>query len=112
MYHLGMVGLGVMGSNLARNLASHGFSVAGYDLDESKRRAFEERAAGGPVATFADIASFTAALDTPRRVILLVPDKVVDQAINSIKPCLEPGDLLIDLGNSHFVETERRSLEL
>ncbi len=111
-YHMGMVGLGVMGSNLARNLASHGFSVAGYDLAEDKRRAFELHAGEGQAATFADVPSFAAALEKPRRIILLVPDKVVDQAINSLKPCLEAGDLLIDLGNSNFVDTERRSAEL
>ncbi len=113
VYHIGMVGLGVMGSNLARNLASHGFSVAGYDLAEEKRRAFEHNTTGGQqMAAFADVANLTAALEKPRRIILLVPDKVVDQAIQSLKPCLERGDLLIDLGNSNFVDTERRSTEL
>ncbi len=112
-YHIGMVGLGVMGSNLARNMASHGFSVAGYDLVEEKRRAFEQTAASGQqIATFAEVASFAAALEKPRRIILLVPDKAVDQAIHSLMARLDRGDLLIDLGNSNFVDTERRSTEL
>jgi len=109
---MGMVGLGVMGGNLARNLASHGFSVAGYDLLEDKRRAFELHASEGPIATFADIESFAAALEKPRRVILLVPSSVVDQAITSLLPYMDRGDLLIDLGNSFFGDTERRSIEL
>jgi len=111
-YHMGMVGLGVMGASLARNLASHGFSVAGYDLAEEKRRAFEHHAGEGQIATFGDVASFADALEQPRRVILLVPSNAVDNAISSLKPYLAQGDLLIDLGNSFFADTERRSVEL
>ncbi len=111
-YHIGMVGLGVMGGNLARNLASHGFSVAGYDLAEDKRRAFEQHAGEGQIVAFADVPGFAAALEKPRRVILLVPSGAVDNAINSLKPHLDKGDLLIDLGNSFFGDTERRSAEL
>jgi 6-phosphogluconate dehydrogenase len=111
-YHLGMVGLGVMGGNLARNFASHGFSVAGYDLDASQRAAFDQHASEGDLKSFPDVESFLDALEKPRRVILLVPDKVVDSAIDSLKPYLDQGDLLIDLGNSFFGDTERRSKEL
>lgn len=111
-YHMGMVGLGVMGGNLARNLVSNGVSVAGYDLDETKRRAFDIHGSEGQLASFPDIDSFLSALETPRRIILLVPSSAVDSAIASLKPHLEEGDLLIDLGNSFFGETERRSQEL
>jgi 6-phosphogluconate dehydrogenase len=111
-YHMGMVGLGVMGGNLARNLASHGFSVAGYDLAEDKRHAFEQHASEGPIAAFADVPGFIAALEKPRRIILLVPSNAVDSAIGSLKPHLDRGDLLIDLGNSFYGDTERRSAEL
>ena len=111
-YAFGMVGLGVMGANLARNLAHHGFSVAGYDLDADKRRAFDGYASEGPLASFPDVASFLGALKKPRHVILLVPSGVVDSAITSLKPYLEAGDLIIDLGNSFFGDTERRSAEL
>jgi 6-phosphogluconate dehydrogenase len=108
---MGMVGLGVMGGNLARNMASHGFSVAGYDLDAAKRAAFDQHAAEG-VKSFPDVASFLDALETPRRIILLVPSSVVDKAIEPLKPHLDRGDLLIDLGNSFFQDTDRRSKEL
>ena len=111
-YHMGMVGLGVMGGNLARNLVSHGFSVAGYDLDAEKRAAFDQHASEGPLKSFPDVPSFLEALERPRRIVLLVPDKVVDSAIGSLKPYLDKGDLLIDLGNSFFRDTERRSAEL
>jgi len=111
-YHIGMVGLGVMGANLARNFVSHGFSVAGYDLDAAKRAAFDQHASEGPLASFADVNHFLDALDKPRRIILLVPDKAVDSAIASLKPALAAGDLLLDLGNSFFLETERRSIAL
>lgn len=111
-YYIGMVGLGVMGGSLARNLARHGYSVAGYDLDEAKRQAFAAHASEGPIASFADVTSFLDALQTPRRVILLVPANAVDSAIDSLKPHLSQGDLLIDLGNSFFMDTERRSKSL
>jgi 6-phosphogluconate dehydrogenase len=107
-----MVGLGVMGANLSRNFAQHGFSIAGYDLDAGKRQAFETHAGEGRIATFGSVADFVAALEQPRRVILLVPANAVDSAIGSLKPALNRGDLLIDLGNSFFRDTERRSLEL
>jgi 6-phosphogluconate dehydrogenase len=111
-YFVGMVGLGVMGASLARNLVSNGFSVAGYDLDEEKRQLFASHADEGELASFDDVTHFLGALEKPRRVILLVPSHVVDAAIASLKPHLDKGDLLIDLGNSFFAETERRSIEL
>ncbi len=111
-YQFGMVGLGVMGANLARNLASHGFSVAGYDLAPEKRAAFEAAHSAGALAAFGDVPTFVGALERPRRIILLVPAGVVDEAIGSLKPYLDAGDLLIDLGNSFFGDTERRAVEL
>ncbi len=107
-----MVGLGVMGANLARNLARNGFSVAGYDLDEEKRQIFASHANEGELASFPDIEQFINALEKPRRIVLLVPSSAVDSAIDSLKPYLNKGDLLIDLGNSFFGETERRVTEL
>lgn len=110
-YRIGMVGLGVMGASLARNLASKGYTVAGYDLDADKRASFDRYAADG-LTSFPDVAQFLAALDTPRRIILLVPSHVVDAAITPLKPHMNQGDLLIDLGNSFFEDTERRSVAL
>ena len=111
-YHMGMVGLGVMGGNLARNLVSKGFSVAGYDLAAEKREAFAAHASEGDLAAFDNTEAFVAALEQPRRIVLLVPSSVVDDAIDSLKPHLDKGDLLIDLGNSFFGDTERRAVAL
>ncbi len=111
-YQFGMVGLGVMGANLAHNLAAHGYHVAGYDLDAQQRAAFDRGVPGGALKSFAEVANFLAALDVPRRVILLVPSRAVDSAIAALTPHLARGDLLIDLGNSFFADTERRSADL
>ncbi len=110
-YHIGMVGLGVMGANLARNLASNGYSVAGYDLDAGKRAAFDKYEQP-LMQSFPDVESFLDALEVPRRIVLLVPSSVVDEAIEPLKPHLSKGDLLVDLGNSFFKDTERRNKEL
>ena len=75
-------------------------------------QAFAAHASEGPIASFPDVTNFLDALQTPRRVILLVPASAVDSAIESLKPHLSQGDLLIDLGNSFFMDTERRSKAL
>ncbi|MCZ7540866.1 MAG: NADP-dependent phosphogluconate dehydrogenase [Anaerolineae bacterium] len=111
-YQFGIVGLGVMGANLARNLAAHGYRVAGYDLDAGQRAAFDSQASDGTLKSFAGVADFLAALEAPRRVILLVPSGAVEGAIAALTPHLARGDLLSDLGNSFFLDTERRSAEL
>ena len=110
-YNIGVVGLGVMGANLARNIESRGFSVVGYDVDAAKTRAFLEGPAGGTniggVQTPEDLA---AALDRPRRVLIMVPaGKPVDSVIAHLQSHFSPGDILIDGGNSYFVDTDRRT---
>jgi 6-phosphogluconate dehydrogenase len=111
---IGVVGLGVMGSNLALNMERNGFRVAGYDLDVAKGRAF----LGGPAAgKNVDLAQspdgLMPMLKKPRRVLVMVPaGPAVDSAIAHLKTHLEPGDILIDGGNSWFIDTERRSKEL
>jgi 6-phosphogluconate dehydrogenase len=111
---IGVVGLGVMGSNLALNMERNGFRIAGYDLDAAKSQAWVAGAASGrnvEIASSPD--ALMAALQTPRRVLMMVPAGApVDSAIAHLKPHLEPGDILIDGGNSWFLDTERRSREL
>jgi 6-phosphogluconate dehydrogenase len=109
-----VVGLGVMGSNLGRNVASKGFAVAGYDLDAAKTKAFAAESAPGASLTGVDSpGALMAALERPRRVLLMVPaGKPVDSVIAHLRPHLEKGDILIDGGNSHFQDTDRRSAEL
>jgi 6-phosphogluconate dehydrogenase len=111
---LGVVGLGVMGANLALNMERNGFSVAGYDLDAPKTRAFLEGPAKGKKITGVDSpAALMKTLEKPRRLLMMVPAGApVDSAIAHLKPHLETGDILMDGGNSFFQDTERRNKEL
>ena len=112
-YDFGMIGLGVMGRNFLLNVADHGFSAAGLDLDPEKAAALEAEASGKPVKGTADTATFVRMLKPPRKIMLLVPaGKAVDSVIASLLPHLEPGDLIIDGGNSYFEDTNRRIEEL
>ena len=109
----GIVGLGVMGENLALNIESRGFSVVGFDLDAKKVDSFAARTKGKQVKAARTVAEFVANLDTPRRVLIMVPaGKAVDAVIADLRPHLKSGDLLIDGGNTFFVDTDRRIKEL
>jgi 6-phosphogluconate dehydrogenase len=107
------MGLGVMGHMLALNMERNGFKVAGYDLDLGKVRAFGAESSKKNLIACESLDAFLAALELPRRILMMVPaGKPVDGAIASIKPSLSKGDLLIDGGNTFFLDTERRSKEL
>ena len=111
--NFGFMGLGVMGHMLALNMERNGFRVAGYDLDAEKVKAFGTKYPGKNLLACNTLDEFLDVLERPRRIMMMVPaGKVVDAAIASIKDALEPGDLLIDGGNTHFPDTERRSKEL
>jgi len=113
-YKIGVVGLGVMGHNLALNMERNGFPVAGYDLDAKKTEAFLNGPAAGKNIIGVDSPSaLMAVLEKPRRILMMVPAGApVDSAIAHLKPHLEKGDILIDGGNSFFMDTERRNSEL
>ena len=113
-YRIGVVGLGVMGANLALNMERSGFPVAGYDVAPARTKAFlDGPAAGRRVFGAGSPDALMAALEVPRRVLMMVPaGRPVDEAIAHLSPHLEPGDILIDGGNSWFLDTERRSREL
>jgi 6-phosphogluconate dehydrogenase len=114
MYKIGVVGLGVMGANLARNIASKGFPVAGYDLDAAKTQAFVAGQAGGSgIGSAAAPDKLMAVLERPRRVLMMVPAGApVDSVIAHLRPHLEREDILIDGGNSFFRDTDRRADDL
>jgi len=111
--NFGIIGLGVMGHMLALNMERNGFRVAGFDVDVSKVRSFEAASSKGNLIPCETLDAFLAALELPRRILMMVPaGKPVDEVIASLKPFLAKGDLLIDGGNTYFMDTERRSAEL
>lgn len=108
-YVFGMIGLGTMGRSLLLNMADHGYKVAGHDKDEKKVVALHQEAGKGNVKGFSSVNEFIESLQSPRAIMMLVPaGKIVDAVIEEVAPLLEPGDLLIDGGNSHFTDTNRR----
>ena len=110
----GVYGLAVMGQNLARNVASHGIPVAVYNRTASRTERFmaEHGEKGQFVPTF-DVKELVVALERPRSILLMVKaGEAVDHAIGELRPHLEGGDILIDGGNSFFMDTRRRAREL
>jgi 6-phosphogluconate dehydrogenase len=111
--NFGFMGLGVMGHMLALNMERNGFHVAGYDIDAEKVRGFNTKYSDKKLMAFGKLDEFLAVLERPRRIMMMIPaGKPVDAAIAGIKDFLESGDLLIDGGNTFFMDTERRSKEL
>jgi 6-phosphogluconate dehydrogenase len=104
----GMIGLGTMGRNFLLNVAEKGFSGVGYDLDESKRKLLLEEGSDFNLQTAENLAEFLEKLEIPRKIMILVPANVVDFVINDLLLLLDKGDIVIDGGNSHFPDTERR----
>ncbi len=108
-YTIGIIGLGVMGQNLALNMERNGFSVSGYDLDKDKRKAAQEKFKNKKMVVAADIEQLSKYLESPKKIMMMVPaGQAVDAVIQDLKPYLKAGDVLIDGGNSHFPDTERR----
>jgi len=111
--HFGMIGLGTMGRNFLLNIAEHGIAGVGFDLDAAKRELLLKEGAGMPVDVGVDAADFISKLETPRNIMMLVPAGApVDAVIGRFLPLLEKNDLLIDGGNSHFTDTDRRDADL
>jgi len=112
-YVFGMIGLGTMGRNLLLNMADHGFRVAGHDKDETKIDALGKESNPENVKGFLSVETFVDSLQKPRAIMMLVPaGKIVDAVIAELVPLLDKGDLIIDGGNSHFTDTNRRVEEL
>jgi len=110
--HFGMIGLGTMGRNFLLNIAEQGISGVGYDLDAGKRELLLKESAGLPLEVGNDLADFLSKLESPRNIMLLVPaGPIVDSVIAELLPHLDDDDLIIDGGNSHFTDTDRRIAE-
>ena len=110
---IGMIGLGVMGQNLALNIERNGYSVAVFDREPPVREKFIAGTKGKQIIDTRSPEEFVRSLEPPRKIILLVKaGDPVDWTINLIKPYLEKGDIIIDGGNSHFKDTERREQQL
>jgi 6-phosphogluconate dehydrogenase len=111
---VGLIGLAVMGQNLALNIERNGFPIAVFNRTGARTKDFAEGPAAGKKFTAAyTLEELVAAIDRPRKIILMVQaGKPVDEQIGRLKPLLEDGDILIDAGNSLFQDTERRDGEL
>src|SRR5262249_40336461 len=110
---IGLVGLAVMGENLALNIEEKGFPIAVFNRTVAKVDDFLARNPGKQLHGSHTIEEFVDAIERPRPIILLVKaGEAVDGMIAAIRPHLEPGDILVDGGNSYFLDTERRAKEL
>ena len=110
----GLIGMAVMGQNLALNVERNGFSVAVYNRTAARTQEFmAQRAAGKNIVAGYTIEEFVGLLERPRKIMLMVKAGApVDAVIEQLKPHLEEGDLIIDGGNSFFKDTERRASDL
>ena len=111
---IGLIGLGVMGQSLVLNMARHGYKVGGFDVDTKKvKDLISHQNTDDQVFGTNSLEEFCKSLVSPRRIMLMVPaGKPVDQVSETVTPYLEQGDIIIDGGNSHFIDTIRRTNQL
>jgi len=111
---IGITGLAVMGQNLARNMARHGFGVAVHNRSEGRtRELIDQYGHEGAFTPATSLEELVGALERPRRVLIMVKAGApVDDVTEHLTALLEPGDIVIDGGNSHFEDTRRREASL
>src|SRR5205807_664768 len=111
---IGLIGLAVMGENLVLNVESRGFAVAVFNRTTARVDEFlAGRAKGKRIVGCHSVKELAAALKRPRKVMMMVKaGPAVDQVIEEVAPLLEPGDILIDGGNTHYPDTTRRTKAL
>jgi 6-phosphogluconate dehydrogenase len=112
-FDIGMVGLGAMGRNMLLNLADHGYAVAGYDREADKVKALLHHSPGRVIRGAENLQGCMMLLKVPRVIVILVPaGPPVDAVIRELLPFCQPGDILMDCGNSHFTDTNLRQKAL
>lgn len=110
---IGVIGLAVMGKNLAFNIESRGYSISVYNRSGSKTDEMMKEAEGKNVTAAYTLEEFVHSLETPRKILLMVKaGAATDATIEQLKPLLEKGDIVIDGGNTFFKDTQRRNDEL
>jgi len=111
---IGIIGLAVMGQNLALNIEDKGYTVSVYNRTESKTKDFvESRCSGKRIIPTYKIDEFVKSIKRPRKIVIMVKAGTpVDEMISHLLPLLRPGDIVIDAGNSHYRDTERRIKEM
>jgi 6-phosphogluconate dehydrogenase len=109
-FDFGMIGLGTMGRNLLLNMADNHFAVVGFDINRAKAEEFEASANPDTIVKGVyELASLVKQLKKPRKIMMLVPaGNPVDDVINNLLPLIENDDIIIDGGNSHYVDTLKR----
>lgn len=113
IYDIGVIGLGVMGTNIARNMARNDFKVVGFDFFEDVRSNKMDELASEGIDIAESLESFVDDLKTPKNIMMLVKaGEVTDQTIENVIPLLAPGDTLIDGGNEQYENTRRRNKAL
>jgi len=111
--NIGLIGLAVMGQNLALNIARKGYTIAVYNRTSKRTESLMQRVKDEKIIPTYNLKEFVGSLERPRKIILMVKaGDPVDQMINQLLPYLEQGDLIIDGGNSHYIDTSRRISEL
>ncbi|MBT2754818.1 NADP-dependent phosphogluconate dehydrogenase [Mesobacillus foraminis] len=110
---IGVIGLAVMGKNLAWNMESKGYSVSVYNRSREKTDEMLEESKGKNIVGTFSVEEFVNSLEKPRKIMLMVKaGGPTDATIDQLKPYLEKGDILIDGGNTFFADTQRRNKEL
>ncbi|MFJ7847480.1 NADP-dependent phosphogluconate dehydrogenase [Peribacillus sp. NPDC097224] len=110
---IGVIGLAVMGKNLAFNIESRGYSISVYNRSAAKTDEMMEEAKGKNVVPAYTLEEFVNSLQTPRKILLMVKaGAATDATIDQLKPLLEKGDIVIDGGNTFYKDTQRRNEEL
>jgi len=112
--HVGVVGLAVMGANLARNFARHGHTVAVFNRTTARTdEMIALHGSEGALLAAPDLDQFVASLERPRRIVIMVKAGAgTDATIEALVPLLEPGDIVVDGGNAHYEDTRRRERAL